>query len=358
MEEELNVTSVIFDGHVEVHTYRYLYFITFFILYILIICSNSTIVYLIWKHQDLHEPMYIFIAALLLNSVLFSTNIYPKLLIDFLSEKQIISYQACLVQYFMFYSLGDSEFLLLTAMAYDRYVSICKPLQYSTIMTKTTVSIFLILAWLIPACQFVGLTIMSSNQKLCSFTLKVIFCNNSIYKLFCATSRSISVFGVFTLINDVVLPVIFIIFSYTRILIICYRSSGEVRKKAAQTCLPHLLLLINYFFLITYDLIIVRLESDFVKTARLIMTLQLVLYNPLFNPIIYGLKMKEISKHLKRLLCQDKINTSEPNHKTWFGLGLGLDVAERSIWEGDLDEEDNHCMRVEEGKMEASSDGA
>uniref|UniRef100_A0A7N6BD99 Olfactory receptor n=1 Tax=Anabas testudineus TaxID=64144 RepID=A0A7N6BD99_ANATE len=296
LSEQLNVTYIILDGHVE-----YLYFMVVFIVYILILCSNSTIVYLIWKHQDLHEPMYIFIAALLMNSVFLSTNIYPKLLMDFLSEKQIISYQACLVQYFMFYALAGSEFLLLAAMAYDRYVSICKPLHYPTIMGKRTVCIFLALAWFLPACHLAGLAIICSHQKLCSFTLKVIYCNNTIYKL------SISVFGVFTLINDVVLPVIFIIFSYTRILIICYRSSGEVRKKAAQTCLPHLLLLINYFFLITYDLIIVRLESDFVKTARLIMTLQLVLYNPLFNPIIYGLKMKEISKHLKRLLCQDKI---------------------------------------------------
>ncbi|KAK2840413.1 hypothetical protein Q5P01_014153 [Channa striata] len=292
----------------EGETYRYLYFMIFSILYFIIICCNSTIVYLIWKHPNLHEPMYIFIAALLLNSVLFSTNIYPKLLVDSLSEKQITSYQACLVQYFMFYSLGDSEFFLLAAMAYDRYVSICKPLQYPTIMRKRTIYIILVLAWLFPACQILGLATMSAYQKLCNFTLKVIFCNNSFFKLFCATSRAITVFGVFSVINDVVFPVIFIIYTYTRILMICYRSSGEVRKKAAQTCLPHLLLLINNFILITYDLIIVRLESDFTDTERLIMTLQLVLYNPLFNPIIYGLKMKEIYKHLKRLFCQGKIN--------------------------------------------------
>ncbi|XP_067371995.1 olfactory receptor 5AC2-like [Channa argus] len=307
MEKELNVTYLNFDGHVEVHKYRYLYFIIVFIIYFLIICSNCTIVYLIWKHQNLHEPMYIFIAALLLNSVLFSTNIYPKLLIDFLSEKQIISHQACILQFFMFYVLGDTEFFLLAAMAYDRYVSICKPLQYPTIMRKRTISILLALAWLVPACQFVALATMCANQKLCSFTLKVIFCNNTIYKLFCVASKVISVFGVFILLNDVGFPVIFIIFTYTKILMICYQSSGEVRKKAAQTCLPHLLVLINSFFLITYDLIIVRLESDFPKIVHLIMTLQLVLYNPLFNPIIYGLKMKDIFRHLKRLFCKNRI---------------------------------------------------
>ncbi|XP_026232481.1 olfactory receptor 6N2-like [Anabas testudineus] len=303
MEEQLNVTYIILDGHVELHKYRYLYFIIVFTVYILILCSNSTIVYLIWKNQDLHKPMYIFIAALLFNSVLISTNIYPKLLIDLLSEKQIISYQVCLLQFWLFYTFCYSEFLLLAAMSYDRYVSICKPLQYPTIMTKRTVSIFLALAWLVPACQLAGLTTLSSNQKLCSYTLKVIFCNNTIFKLFCVASRAITYFGLFILLNSVGFPVFFIIFTYTRILIICYHSSKEVRKKAAQTCLPHLLVLINYFFLITYEVITVRLESDFPKTTRLIMTLQLVLYNPLFNPMIYGLRMKEISKHLKRLFC-------------------------------------------------------
>ncbi|XP_026150790.1 olfactory receptor 11A1-like [Mastacembelus armatus] len=305
MEEDLNVTYITFGGHVEVHKYRYLYFMVVLIVYILIICSNGTIVYLIWKHRDLHEPMYIFIAALLLNSVLLSTNIYPKLLIDFLSEQQITFYQACLVQYFMFYALAASEFLLLTAMSYDRYVSICKPLQYPTIMTKRTISVFLALSWLVPACEMAGLTTLSANQKLCSFTLKVIFCNNSIYKLFCVTSKAISIYGVLILVNVELLPVLFILFTYTRILIICYHSSGEVRRKAAQTCLPHLMVLFNYFFLISYEVITVRLETDFPKTARLVMTLQLVVYNPLFNPIIYGLKMKEIYKHLKKLFCQN-----------------------------------------------------
>ncbi|XP_040908086.1 olfactory receptor 13C2-like [Toxotes jaculatrix] len=308
MDEELNVTYITLGGLVEVHKYRYLYFTIIFIAYVLIICGNTTIVYLIWIHQNLHEPMYIFIAALLINSILYSTNIYPKLLIDILSEKQIISYQACLCQYYMFYSLGGSEFSLLSAMAYDRYVSIFKPLQYPTIMRKTTVCIILALAWLFPACHLLATVIMNANQKLCHFTLRVILCNNSIYKLHCVSSRAISIFGVISLLNVVLLPVLFIIFTYTKIFIITYRSSKEVRKKAAETCLPHLLVVINYSLLSTYNVIIVRLESDIPTVALLIMTLQGVIYNPLFNPIIYGLKMREISKHLKRLLNRDTMN--------------------------------------------------
>ncbi|XP_023268327.1 olfactory receptor 11H2-like [Seriola lalandi dorsalis] len=307
MDDEYNVTYIILSGHVEVQKYRYLYFLIMFTVYILIICCNFTIVCLIWIHRNLHEPMYIFIAALLINSVLFSTNIYPKLLIDFLSEKQIISYSACLFQFFLFYSLGGSEFLLLSAMAYDRYVSICKPLQYPTIMRKTTVGIFLGLAWLVPACQIAVPAILSADMKLCSLFLNGIVCNNSIYNLYCVSSTTRSIFGVVALTNIALFPLLFILFTYTRILIISYRSCKTVRKKAAQTCLPHLLVLFSFSCLCAYDVIIVRLGSEFKKTARLIMTLQVILYHPLFNPIIYGLKMKEISKHLKRLFSQTEV---------------------------------------------------
>nr|XP_046259645.1 olfactory receptor 11A1-like [Scatophagus argus] len=304
MDNKENVTYITVDGYVDLYKYRYLYFVIMFTAYILIICSNSTVVYLIWIHQNLHEPMYIFIAALLINSLLYSTAIYPKLLIDFLSEKQIISYSACLFQWFIFYSLGGSEFLLLAAMSYDRYVSICKPLQYPAIMRKTTVSIFLALAWVVPVCQAVGPAVLNANKKLCNFTFKGIICNSTVGKLHCESSRLLNIYGLVILVNLVLLPVLFILFTYTRIFIISYRSCREVRRKAAQTCLPHLMVLTNFSCLITFDVFLLRLETDFPKTARFIITLQIILYHPLFNPIIYGLKMKEIYKHLKKLLCK------------------------------------------------------
>ncbi|XP_026151780.1 olfactory receptor 6N2-like [Mastacembelus armatus] len=306
MDDRFNITYITIDGYVEMHRYRYLYFVIMFTAYILIICTNSTIVCLIVIHKNLHEPMYIFIAALLLNSVLFSTNIYPKLLIDFLSEKQITTYPLCLFQAFIYYCLAGSEFLLLAAMSYDRYVSICKPLQYPTIMTKTTVNVLLLLAWLVPAFEIAVSVALNANIKLCSFSLKGFFCNNSIYTLQCMSSVAMSLYGVFVLLNIALLPLVFILFTYTRILLISYRSCKTVRNKAAQTCLPHLLVLIGFSCFVNYDIIIVKLESDFPKTARLVMALQMITYHPLFNPVIYGLKMKEISKHLKKLLFQVK----------------------------------------------------
>uniref|UniRef100_A0AAQ6IK82 Olfactory receptor n=1 Tax=Anabas testudineus TaxID=64144 RepID=A0AAQ6IK82_ANATE len=302
MDVELNVTYITIDGYVELHKYRYLYCSIMFTVYILIVCCNSTIVSLIVIHKTLHEPMYIFIAALLVNSVLYSTTTYPKILFDILSRKETITYPLCLFQSFVYYTMAGSEFLLLAAMSYDRYVSICKPLQYETIMRKTTVIILLALSWTVPVCELTVSAVLYANIRLCNFTLKGIFCNTSVYTLQCARSLTLSLYSVFMLLHVALFPLLFILFTYTRILIISYR----IRRKAAQTCLPHLLVLINFSCFITYDIIIVRLESDFAKTVRLIMILQMILYHPLFNPIIYGLQMKEIAKHLKRLFSQVK----------------------------------------------------
>ncbi|XP_032365891.1 olfactory receptor 52E2-like [Etheostoma spectabile] len=187
------------------------------------------------------------------------------------------------------------------APCYISDVSICKPLQYHVIMRETTVNILLIFAWVLPTCQFSVGPLLIANKKLCYFVLKGIICNSTINKLHCVSSTVMNIFGLILFVGSVPLPVLFILFTYTRIFIVTYRSSREVRRKAAQTCLPHLLVLINFSCLMSYDVLLARLETDVPKTVRLIMSLQLVIYHPLFNPIMYGLKMKEIYKNLKKL---------------------------------------------------------
>nr|XP_057938388.1 olfactory receptor 10K1-like [Doryrhamphus excisus] len=141
MDAEFNRTYIILGGYVGVDKYGYLYFVILLALYLLILCTNLTIICVICIHRNLHEPMYIFIAALSVNSILFSTAIYPKLFIDVLSQRQIISHSACMFQYFMFYSLGTSDFLLLSAMAYDSlqivvYNPLFNPILYGVKMKE------------------------------------------------------------------------------------------------------------------------------------------------------------------------------------------------------------------------------
>ncbi|XP_013889520.1 olfactory receptor 6N2-like, partial [Austrofundulus limnaeus] len=304
MDITFNVTYITLDGFIQLHEYRFLYFVFMFTVYILILCCNIIIVCLIVTQKSLHEPMYIFIAALLLNSVMFSSVVYPKLLIDILSERQIISYSVCFFQHFLYYSLSGSEFLLLTVMAYDRYVSICKPLQYPTIMRRRTVSTLLIYAWITPAFHL-SLSLMAVrilNERPCSYTLNGITCNSPLYYLLCMHLEVLVIVDMLTLLNVALIPVVFILFSYTRILTISYRSSNEVKKKALHTCVPHLLVLLSFSCFGGYDVITVELEYEISKLVHLAVTLQIIVVQPLFNPFIYGLKMKEISKHLKRLV--------------------------------------------------------
>ncbi|XP_045910236.1 olfactory receptor 6N1-like [Micropterus dolomieu] len=304
MDDEFNVTYLTLVGYVELDRYRYFLVFMMFIVYILTVFFSLIIVCLIWIHKNLHEPMYIFIAALLVNSIAYCTAMYPELLMNFLSEKQIISYSACLLQCFLFYTLCASDFFLLAAMAYDRYVSICKPLQYPVIMTKTIVSIMLGLAWLVPACQVAVPIILSANMKICHVILNAVFCNNSIFGLYCGTSKTRDILVIIALVSMSVCPFLFILFTYTRILVIAYRSCKEVRRKAAQTCLPHVIVLFSFSFLCAYDIITDQLDLQ--SHLRSIMILQSFLYFPLLHPVIYGLNMKEITKHLKKLFCRTK----------------------------------------------------
>uniref|UniRef100_A0A3B3DPT1 G-protein coupled receptors family 1 profile domain-containing protein n=1 Tax=Oryzias melastigma TaxID=30732 RepID=A0A3B3DPT1_ORYME len=291
--------------------YRFLYFFFLLVIYVLILCSNSTIICLIWIHKSLHEPMYIFIAALLGNSILYSTSlaaVYPKLLVDILSKRQTITYYTCFFQHGVYYSLGASEFLLLTAMSFDRYVSICKPLQYPSLMSKRRVTAMLMLSWLWPLLQLMvaisGKVII--NQRPCSFSLEAIFCNTELQKLLCIKLEEFAVLDMMILINVALLPALFILFTYIRILIISYQSSKEIRSRAAQTCLPHVLVLVNFSCLGSFEVIIGFFGSGYPKALRLTVMLQIIIYQPLFNPTIYGLKMKQISRHVKMLFCPDK----------------------------------------------------
>uniref|UniRef100_A0A8C7WUW0 G-protein coupled receptors family 1 profile domain-containing protein n=1 Tax=Oryzias sinensis TaxID=183150 RepID=A0A8C7WUW0_9TELE len=158
----------------------------------------------------------------------------------------------CTFSLIFFYSFGGSEFFLLAVMSYDRYVSICKPLQYAIIMKKIKAIVFVGLAWGVPVCHLVVPAIQNSKKELCSFKLTGIFCNSSLNDLFCAGLGEPKISGFIILFNVVILPMLFIIFTYAKILIVVYKSSRKVRGKAAQTCLPHLLVLINYSCLAIY----------------------------------------------------------------------------------------------------------
>ncbi|XP_017309513.2 putative gustatory receptor clone PTE03 [Ictalurus punctatus] len=310
MDYSTNITYLTLEGHVELEHYRYVYFIFTLTAYIMIICFNTVIICVVFKKKHLHEPMYIFIAALLCNALFGATALYPKLLIDLLSEKQIISFEACLFQAFCIYTYGASEFTLLSVMAYDRYVSICKPLHYASLVKMSTVRNLLFLSWFLPCCEIGVGVILASRLQLCKFKLNRLYCDNySVVKLSCKETFLNNLYGLFIFSIAVFPPVFFIIYSYVRILTLCLKNSKDFRRKALQTCLPHLLIFINFSINTSFEIINSRLESNQIpQIITMILSVEYLVIPPLFNPIIYGLKMQEIYNNIKKIFkCQTRV---------------------------------------------------
>ncbi|XP_072531064.1 olfactory receptor 6N2-like [Salminus brasiliensis] len=304
-----NITYLYLEGHVELEKYRYVYFTVTLLIYLLIICCNAVVISVIFANKRLHEPMYIFIAALLCNALWGTAALYPKLLIDFLTETRIISFEACTFQSFFIYNYAASEFTLLSAMAYDRYVSICKPFQYATLIKMSTVRKILFCCWFLPSFEIGIGMIMTYQIRLCKFKLNRIYCNNNaLLKLSCGETSVRNSYGLFVLVICVFPPTIFIAFSYVRILTICLKNSKDFRRKALQTCLPHLIIFISFTVTSCFEVINSRLEGNVPHLFAMIMSVENLVIPPLINPVIYGLKMQEIFNRLKRMIWKKRIH--------------------------------------------------
>ncbi|XP_036423611.1 olfactory receptor 6N2-like [Colossoma macropomum] len=307
MDDFTNVTYLSLEGHVELEKYRYVYFVITLTVYLLIICCNAVVISVIYTNKRLHEPMYIFIAALLCNALFGTTGLFPKLLSDFLCEKQVISYGACLFQAFWIYIYAGTEFTLLSAMAYDRYVSICKPLQYATLVKMSTVKKLICFCWLLPSCQNCISTVLAYRLQLCKFKLNRIYCNTySIVKLSCGDVTANNSYGLFSSSLNIFPPLFFIIYSYVRILDVCLKNSKDFRRKALQTCFPHLIIFISFSVTSCFEIINSRLEGNIPHIINMIMSVENMVIPPLINPIIYGLKLQEIFKIIKKTIWKEK----------------------------------------------------
>ncbi|XP_036421469.1 olfactory receptor 6N2-like [Colossoma macropomum] len=306
MDYSTNVTYLSLEGHVELEKYRYVYFVICLVVLILIICCNAVVISVIYTNERLHEPMYIFIAALLCNALFGTAAFYPKLLSDFLSETQVISHGACLFQAFCIYTYAASEFTLLSAMAYDRYLSICKPLQYATLLKMSTVKKILFFCWFVPSCE-IGISIILTYRQLCKFKLNRIYCSNySIAKLSCGDLTAVNTYGLSALPIAVCPPVMFVIYSYVRIIDICLKNSKDFRRKALQTCFPHLFIFTTFSCTACFEVINSRFEGNVPHLFAMIMSAENMVIPPLLNPIIYGLKLQEIWNRIKKMFWKRK----------------------------------------------------
>ncbi|XP_047626173.1 olfactory receptor 4C16-like [Phacochoerus africanus] len=299
-----NVTEFILLGLTQDPVRKKVVFVTFLILYLGTFIGNFLIITTIKTSRTLGNPMYFFLFHLSLSDSCFSTSIAPRVIVDALLKKITISFNECIVQVFSFHFFGSLEIFILIFMAVDRYVAICKPLHYMTIMSHRVCGVLVALAW-------TGSCVHSSTQIF--LVLSLPFCGSNVIdhyicdlqpllKLVCAETYVINLLLVSNSGALCTVSFVLLMFSYVIILHSLRNHSAEGRKKALSTCISHIIVFILFFSPCIF--IYTRPATTFPMDKMI--TVFYTIGTPLLNPLIYTLRNAEV-KNAMRMLWSKKL---------------------------------------------------
>ncbi|XP_075051223.1 olfactory receptor 52D1-like [Mixophyes fleayi] len=287
--------SVLILGFGEITDMNYFYSMITLVGFMMIVLSNCTVITTILLYKSLHEPMYIFISALCVNGLYGSSAVLPSLFINLIYKNQNISYTSCIIQVFCIHTYVVCEITMLAVMAYDRYVCICNPLRYVTIMTLTAAFKLMFAAWMHSLILITIHVALTSRLPLCDNVILKIYCDNwSVVRLSCIDTTVNNIFGLFVTVVAMGVNPLLIVLSYIRILKECAKSK-YVRDKAMQTCAPQLISIIIFVTGCIFEILLYRFVPTRVPYGlRVFMSVEIIVVPPIVNPLLYGLKMKAI----------------------------------------------------------------
>uniref|UniRef100_A0A3Q3LXP7 Olfactory receptor 52A1-like n=1 Tax=Mastacembelus armatus TaxID=205130 RepID=A0A3Q3LXP7_9TELE len=261
--------------------------------------SNLTLLTLIIMKRNLHKPMYFILFSLPLNDLIGITTMLPKVLSDIVVETNKVYYHLCVLQAFLLHMYGGGILFILAAMSIDRYIAICMPLRYSSVMTPRVVICIIALVWGLDLVLIVSLFSLQIRTPRCKSVIMNVFCDNpSLLKLTCENTKLNNIIGLFNTAIMQVLSVSIQTFSYVKILITCVVTRrAETKAKAVNTCVAQLVIFIIFEIVATFTILSHRftnISADLQKITGML----IFLVPPLLNPIVYGLK--SIMMFLKR----------------------------------------------------------
>ncbi|XP_036452894.1 olfactory receptor 10A6-like [Colossoma macropomum] len=278
------------------------FFVTL-VTYLATMFANMILMLVIYCDTSLHKPMYIFLFNLAVNGLIGSSAVLPNIMSNLIDNMKNISYNNCLLQVFFINFYAGCAYGILTVMAYDRYVSICKPLQYHNIMTPAKVGLLIGVVYIFPMWFLAVQLHFTSSLPLCRYTINKLFCDNlAVVSLACFKSALVDLYGLVGVVIFIVCPLSLVIMSYVRILFVSLKASANAKKKALKTCAPHLITFINFSSASLFSVIYNRFSNYLPKELNVFMSIHFILIPPLLHPLIYGMRTESISKSLKKIL--------------------------------------------------------
>ncbi|XP_075061689.1 olfactory receptor 5AP2-like [Mixophyes fleayi] len=297
------VTVFVFSGLTDNEELAPFLFILFLHVYMVTVVGNIGMMAVVHNTSNLHTPMYFFLSYLSLVDLLYSSVITPKMLSDFISITKTISFDGCALQFYFFSALACTEIFLLSNMSYDRYVAICHPLHYVSIMTKKNCCHLVVLAFSIGFIQ-------SSMQTSCIFTLQ--FCGSNLIdhfycdmpplvKLSCSDTLTCDMVTVFIIGSCCICTLTTILISYTLIISsILLMKSAKSRQKAFSTCSSHLMCVTMFYVSVFFTYI--RSPSNVFEKQDKIAAVVYSVVTPMLNPLIYSLRNQEVKRAIIQVM--------------------------------------------------------
>ncbi|XP_039357709.1 olfactory receptor 52R1-like [Mauremys reevesii] len=279
--------------------------IPFCAMYVIVILGNFTILFIVKREPSLHEPMYYFLCMLAVTDLVLSTSTIPKILAIFWFNSREIDFSDCLTQMYFVHCFSAIESGIFVAMAVDRYIAICHPLRYSTILTNHMVIKIGLAIVLRGSMLALPYPLLARRLPYCKTNIiPNTHCEHMrVVKLACADISVSSYYGLFLLLCRIGLDVFFIVVSYTQILrVIFSMPTKDARLKTFGTCGSHLCVILAFYIPNLFSSLTTRFGHNLPLHFHIFIASVYLFVPPMLNPIIYGVRTKQIRDRLLQIL--------------------------------------------------------